>query len=174
MTAANWVDALAQRAGTYGLIQWLPELAQWLGDVNLADWLSISEDGGPITVESRAKGITFTLTPMSGYYIVTPQIRASLLVLDNIVFDVCRIAELAPQSELPFGLSLQGETVQAAAHKIGTTDTTAGTGAAGERISYFLDDLRVVEITFAENLRISRVLVTRMWQPVQFESESPR
>jgi len=90
-------------------------------------------------------------------------------VLDNVVFDAGRIAELAGQSALPFGLSLQGETVQTATAKIGTTDTSEGTGAAGERISYFLEDLRVVELTFAEDSRISRVLVTRLWQPVAFE-----
>jgi len=172
ITPADWADALAQRAGTDGLIKWLPELARWLGDVSFSSWLSINENGGRITVTSRARGMAFTLTPTSGYYLVTPQIRASLLVLDNVVFDARRIAELSGQSALPFGLFIQGETAQTAAKKIGTTDTTEGTGAAGERISYFLDDLRVVELTFSEDSRISRVLVTRLWQPIEFEQDT--
>jgi len=90
--------------------------------------------------------------------------------LDNITFDTKKLIEAG--EPLPFGLNYEGETVKSVEQKLGTDDTTEHMGMLDGRISFFLDDARVVELTFSEDGRIVNILVSRLGKPFDYRAET--
>jgi len=166
--AQHWVDALAERVGLYELGNWLAELAYWLGDVSFYEWLKSSESEGFIRVDSRARGVAFTLLAVPGYDKATPKERRELLTLDNVILDTWQVADC--QSALPFNLLVKGESIESIAEKVGAISTAGGVGQAGETVCFFLGDGRVLSLTYGDEGCIGLVLISRTGKPIAGEN----
>jgi len=156
-TELAWADDMALRANTYGHGAWMDGFLEWIEQNAESKHL---EGSRIVAVNSPDFGFSCTLQPLEIYPNTSSEVQSIFTVLDNIVFYTKRLTEI--DEPLPFGLNYEGETVETVKQKLGTDDTTEHMGMKDGRISFFLDDARVVELTFAENNRIVQILVTRL------------
>jgi len=162
-----WSDDMVERAGTFGHGEWMSGFLNWI-DEN-GGTLQPQEGKGLMLVTMPALGLSCTVKPLEAYTKASPEEQPMFLVLDNITFDTKKLLEAG--EPLPFGLNYEGETVQSAMQKLKTDDTTEHLATGDGRISFFLDDARVVELTFSEDGRIINILVSRLFNPIDFRSE---
>ena len=133
-------DAIAARVNCYGIGEWMKALFHQL-DENVPESLANER----VTVEMPRHGLSLVLYRRDA--IGGP----NGIVLDRAQFD-------GRPCSLPFALDATTTTPAIARTKL-STDTVR----SGQRTSYFLDDGRVVELTFQPNDRgITRVLVARL------------
>jgi len=162
-----WSDDMADRAGTFGHGEWMSGFLNWIHENGGA--LTPQEGKGLMLVTMPALGLSCTVKPLEAYTNASPEEQPMFLVLDNITFDTKKLLEAG--EPLPFGLNYEGETVQSAMEKLKTDDTTEHMATGDGRISFFLDDARVVELTFSEDGKIVQILISRLFKPIDFRSE---
>ena len=136
---AATADAIAARVNTYGIDAWLEDLLHRFGER-----VPQGPAGERMTVDLPRTGLSLVL------YRRDTTGGPDVIVLDRAQFD----GRLCP---LPFGLDA-ATTTQAIARTKLSTDTVS----SGERTSYFLNDGRVVELTFQPSRGITRLLVARL------------
>ena len=159
MPQHDWPQEIADRINRYGIADWLRLLAASLGK-NFHDLIPIA----PVArheIELPEWGLTLILShPHAGH------IDAG--APDRWVLESARFNPLA--AALPFELDARNETPDSAKAKL-SDDTVAGNIIAGDaRISYFLDDARVVELTFASGLKgLTSVQVVRLGGAMEFD-----
>ena len=156
MNDADWSNTIATRVNCYGVADWLRLLAGWL-EVNPHRLIPVNP-ASKLTVEVPDRGLQLLLRhPHAGLALVADPDR---WVLEQAIFR-------PPDATLPFGLDAKTETPDSAQAKL--SDEVIGPALGDSRASYFLDDGRVVELTFGENLiGVTRVWIVRLGQEVSY------
>jgi hypothetical protein len=143
---AQDADDLAARINRYGFGDWLKTLLARLGQPTLPDGLAIARQR--VEVAAPRLGLTLTLYRR-------PDAMGPTLP-DGIVLERARFA--ASPSALPYALDARRETPASAATKLGANHT-----GPGNRISYFLADAKIVELSFADSGEgLQSVLLARL------------
>ena len=164
----HWANAIAQRVGTYGNGAWLDALGQWL-EVSGAPWLPESSTDGQVSVAAPKRAVQLMFHALPTYDTAPTRSRAHHVVLAEALFDAEEIARRAQWAALPFELDALNETPESATAKLASTDISRGRGRDAVRMSWFLDDQRVVELHFLDGHKgLRRVHIARLWKPVQF------
>lgn len=160
----DWSQEIADRINCHGIASWLRQLAAAL-DKSFHDLVPIAP-AARHEIDISEWGITLTLShPHAGHVEIGDPNR---WVLES--------ARFHPLAALPFDLDARNETPDSAKAKL-SDDTVAGNSTAGDlRISYFLDDARVVELTFVPGMKgLANVLVVRLGTGMEYpnaESEA--
>ena len=159
--ATTWSNQIAERINCYGLADWLRQLAAWLNTTPHGLIPVAPVDRLEIDLPERGLHLIFN-HPHAGNTAIADFDR---WVLEQAIF--------YPSAALPFGLDAQVETSASAQAKLG--DDSAGGSprniAAGDRrISCFLDDARVVELSFGPQMTgLTRVWLVRLGRAQLFD-----
>lgn len=162
MTKHAWAQEIAERINCHGIGAWLAELAHGL-DVPLPALLPEP----PLTQHASSvpsRGLHLVLThPHAGHVDVGDPERWELT---EATFFFLPGEAGVWRDALPFNLDAQTETPASAQAKLG--DDTSGLSPRAlvqgdRRMSYFLDDARVVELTFrADMVGLERLHIVRL------------
>lgn len=165
----EWADAICDRINCYGLSGWLADLQTWMQAPD-ERWLP-SNANDPLDIASPVRGVTLRMRPLSTLNTTPPPFRLQHWVLEHAIFNGAAARQRAEFCGLPFSLDSVREKPRDAGDKLKTKDVVVGTGTESEtrRISYFLDDGRIVEITFGlDGEGIERVWVVRLGPELQY------
>jgi len=165
LTPSDWADAIASRVNNYGIGEWLPALGEWLG---FSDdrWLPRSREEGRLRVPAPRRGLQLQLYMLEADKANGTRKKGDRIVLEEAVFNGELIAIEPRNGAFSFGLDAQNDTPDSVAQKIGHYDIV---GNNTER-SYFLEDARVVGVTFNRHLHgIHKVQVVRLGEAQLFK-----
>jgi len=161
MDATDWANVIAERINCYGIADWLRLLADWLG--RTPHELIPVEAAEQVVVDAPERGLKLVFRhPHAGYAEVAD---ANRWILERAVFNPMTAA-------LPFGLDGREETPESAKGKLGD-DTSWGSARdiakKDFRVSHFLADGRVVELTFSPTLQgLANVLLVRLGREMDY------
>jgi len=160
-TPAAWANAIAERVNCYGIGLWLPTLQAWLG-VEPEAWLS-DQASTPLDIVASARGVVLRMRPLPSLTTTPAPFRNQHWVLEDALFDGAAARERPSVCALPFGLDPVAETPASARLKLHTDDIVVGKGEAKQRMSFFLDDARIVELSFGQDMTgIEQLRVVRL------------
>jgi hypothetical protein len=149
----SWPDQVAARVNCFNLHDWLPGLAQWL-DQEMEALLPI-EARKEWVVQCPKHGVTLAFShPHAGYSEIADISRWVLVS-----------ARFQSVMGLPFGLDAELETLETARRKFGCQTEITPT-----RVSFFLSDERVVELSFRDGTGIQNVWVVRLGRTLSWKS----
>lgn len=145
MIDAATADEIAGKTNRFGIGPWLLALIGRLG-AGVPNGLAIARDRVPIDSPSQGLSLIVYRRAEPG----SPN-WSDALVMERASFE-------ADVAALPFGLDPMAETATSARGKL-----SSDTAGSGDRVSYFMPDARVVELTFkAGGVGLQSVLVARL------------
>jgi hypothetical protein len=149
----SWPDQIAERVNCFDLQHWLPGLAHWLG----------LETAALLPLDARRKWLV--TSPERGVELQFRHPHAGFSEVADVSRWIFVSVRFVQAADLPFGLDRRYETLESAKRKL--TSQTEGTLP---RVSFFLTDDRVVELSYRKDGHIDDVWVVRLGRELSWNS----